>query len=270
MVEIPKSLNARLLNTAILAAQYGGSILREGYGTAFDIQSKDGKHDLVTTYDKRVEEAVIGFIRHHYPDHIFLAEERGADGDDPTTIKWIIDPLDGTVNFAYNIPMFAISIAATFQGEILAGVIYHPLLQELFTAEKGQGAYLNGKPLRVSQTTLLEQAMIATGFPYNVRENPLHCIDLFDKLAHLGTPLRRIGSACLDLAYLAAGRFDAFWEVSLRPWDIAAGALLIQEAGGKITRFDGSPLNLLQEGPIAATNLHLHNQLLEYLVYENP
>lgn len=265
MVELPEILVARLTNVAILAAQHAGGILRRGFGSSFEVKSKSSRHDLVTAYDKEVEEAIIAFIRHTFPEHTFLGEEGGFFGNDPSTIQWIIDPLDGTVNFAHSIPMFAVSIAATLKGEVLAGVIYHPLLEELFVAEKGQGAFLNGKRLKVSSITLIEEAMIATGFPYNVKDNPLHCIELFDHLALLGTPLRRMGSAALDLAYLAAGRFDAFWEVSLKPWDVAAGRLLITEAGGQITRFDGSPLSLEEEGPVAATNTLLHNQLLTHL-----
>ena len=265
MAEIPEILVARLTHIAILAAQHAGGILRRGFGSSFEVTSKSHRHDLVTSYDKEVEKAIITFIKHSFPEHTFLGEEGGLIGDDPSTIQWIIDPLDGTVNFAHHIPMFAVSIAATLRGEVLAGVIYHPLLEELFVAEKGQGAFLNGKKLKVSQTALIEDAMIATGFPYNVKENPLHCIELFEHLALLGTPLRRMGSAALDLAYLAAGRFDAFWEVSLKPWDVAAGRLLITEAGGKISRFDGSPLSLVEEGPVAATNTFLHNQLLTHL-----
>ncbi|MBP9841830.1 MAG: inositol monophosphatase [Simkaniaceae bacterium] len=265
MVEIPEILIARLTNVAILAAQHAGSILRRGFGSSFLIESKSHRHDLVTAYDREVELAIIAFIKETFPDHTFLGEEGGNSGDDCTKIKWIIDPLDGTVNFAHQIPMFAVSIAATFGEEVLAGVVYHPLLEEMFIAEKGGGAFLNGKRLKVTSTPLIEEAMIATGFPYNIKENPLHCIQLFEHLALLGTPLRRMGSAALDLAYVAAGRFDAFWEVSLKPWDFAAGKLLITEAGGTLSQFDGSPLSLQKESPVAATNRLLHNQLLYHL-----
>ena len=266
---LPNALTSRLTQVATLAALKGGENLRKGFGSTYQILSKEGRHNLVTDYDNMTEEIIISFIKSHFPEHSFLAEESGTSGKEENEdgIKWIIDPLDGTVNFAHNIPMFAVSIAASYKNEILCGVIYHPLLHELFIAEKGKGAFLNGSALKVTDTKVLDHAIVATGFPYNVHENPLHCVDLFANLARMGTPLRRIGSAALDLAYLAAGRFDAFWEVSLKPWDYAAGMLMIKEAGGSFTHFDGSDFQVLSEGPIAATNGLLHDQLLPHLQF---
>ena len=259
----------KILNIAILAALRGGEILRRGFGTVFDVNSKVGKHDLVTEYDMIVENELIEFIRSHFPEHNILAEEGGTNGENEDVVTWIIDPLDGTVNFAHNIPMFAVSIAASFQGKILAGVVYNPMVNELFTAEKCGGAFLNGSKLGVTNTALLSDCIAATGFPYNTYENPLHCIDHFTYMARLGIPLRRIGSAAIDLAYLAAGRVDCFWEVSLKPWDYAAGKLLVEEAGGILTDFQGRAYDQITEGPIVASNGAVHKQLIEHFKDEN-
>jgi myo-inositol-1(or 4)-monophosphatase len=166
--------------------------------------------------------------------------------------------LDGTVNFAHGIPLFSVSIAAVADNEVLASCVFQPMTQELFWAEKGQGAYLNGNKLNVTANTSLDNAILSTGFPYNVNEDPLHCIETFSKMARKGIPLRRLGSAAIDLAYVAAGRFDAFWEVSLQPWDFAGGKLLVEEAGGKVTQYDGKPCDLFKATTILATNGLLH------------
>lgn len=249
-----------MLNVAIEAAQKAGALLRQGLGTTFQISQKSGKHNLVTEYDHAAEKAIIETILGHFPSHGILAEESGPakKGD----ILWIIDPLDGTVNFAHGIPVFSVSIAATQGEEILCSVVYQPITEELFTAEKGKGAHLNGEQLRVSTISDLNQAFLATGFPYNVDQNPLHCIDTFSHMTKKGIPIRRLGSAAIDLAYVAAGRFDAYWEVSLEPWDLAGGKLLVEEAGGKVTDYQGRPRSPLARGPVLATNGHLKVELL--------
>lgn len=251
---------------ASLAALQAGDLLKKGFGTHFQIKNKEGKHNLVTEYDTASQDLIIGFIRKHFPSHHFLAEEEMTlDTISSTEITWIIDPLDGTVNFAHGIPQFAISIAAALGKEILSGVIFLPMTQELFIAEKGRGAYLNGTPITVSSVKELEAAFVATGFPYDAHLNPLHCIDRFDKMVRLGLPIRRIGSAAMDLAYLAAGRFDAFWEVGLHPWDMAAGKLLVEEAGGKISHYDGSIHQVYGYLNLVATNSHLHPAMVQLL-----
>ncbi len=265
---IPQLLVARLTTTATLAAMRAGELLRKGFGSSFQIDSKEGRHNIVTEYDKLCEKEIIEFIGEQFPEHTFLAEESGSSRENPNAIQWIIDPLDGTVNFAYNIPLFSVSIAAAYQGEVLAAVIYNPMLEELFIAEKGKGAFLNGVPLKVSKVSVLDHAMFATGFPYNTNENPLQCVEKFVHFIRMGVPIRRIGSAALDLAYLAAGRFDAFWEVSLKPWDYAAGKLLVEEAGGKLTTIDGKVCHELKESSIAASNGVLHEQFLSHLKTE--
>ncbi|NGX50231.1 MAG: Inositol-1-monophosphatase [Chlamydiae bacterium] len=262
-LDLPNLLRSRLTMVGTLAAMKAGEMLRKGFGTPMKFETKEGRHNLVTEWDQRVEELIIEFIKSHFPEHAFLAEESGESGKGQGGIQWIIDPLDGTVNFAHKIPMFSISIAAVFQSEILAGIIYHPMMNELFIAEKGNGAYLNGERLKVTETAVLDSAIVATGFPYNVHENPLCCLDHFSHFAKMGIPLRRLGSAALDLAYLAAGRFDSFWEVSLNPWDYAAGKLLIEEAGGMFTDFEGNPLSSLTEGAVVASNGILHDQMVK-------
>lgn len=250
---------------AIDAALQAGEILQHGFGTGFSISSKKGIHNLVTEYDHKSEQFIIDFIKKHIPHSKFIAEESGAVGDEEESLVWIIDPLDGTVNFAHEIPLFSISIAAEKQGELLSGVVYAPITNELFVSEKGKGAYLNGKPIRVTATNELKGAILATGFPYNLAENPHHCIDHFVDILRLGIPIRRLGSAAIDLAYIAAGRFDGFFEVSLAPWDCAAGILLIEEAGGHITQWDRKPYKIRDHKPILATNGHLHEQLVKVL-----
>lgn len=262
-LDLPNLLRSRLTLVGALAAQRAGAVLKKGFGSPMKFETKEGRHNLVTEWDTKAEEVILESIKAHFPDHSFLAEEGGESGEKEGGIKWIIDPIDGTVNFAHCIPMFSISIAATCQNDILSGVIYNPMTSELFIAEKGNGAYLNGEKLKCTKTAVLDSAIAATGFPYNVHENPLCCLDHFQSFAKMGIPIRRMGSAALDLAYVAAGRYDTFWEVSLNPWDYAAGKLLIEEAGGLFTDFDGNPLTSLAEGPIIASNGMLHDQMVK-------
>ncbi len=211
------------------------------------------------------EKIIIDNIRSTFPEHNFLAEESGyTESGLQGSIRWIIDPLDGTVNFAHGLPIFSISIAAEQAGEVICGVVYHPMLDELFVAAKGQGATLNGSPVSVSGTAGLDSSFLITGFPYNVGDNPCHCIDLFVDIIKRGIPVRRLGSAALDLAYIAAGRFDGFWEIGLNPWDVAAGILLIREAGGTVTQFNGQQHELVSE-TMLATNGKIHHELISIL-----
>ena len=261
-LDLPHQLLSRLAMVATLSALKAGDILRKGFGSPMQCEEKEGRHNLVTEWDKKAELAIIEFIKSYFPGHGFLAEESGTTNGNKGEIIWIIDPLDGTVNFAHNIPFFSVSIAASFQNEILAGVVYNPLSNELFIAEKNNGAYLNGNRLHVTDINILDKAIAATGFPYNAEKNPLSCLDLFTHFVGMGMPIRRLGSAALDLAYVAAGRFDVFWEVSLHPWDYAAGKLLIEEAGGQFTHFSGDPYTILEEGSVVATNKQIHEQVL--------
>jgi myo-inositol-1(or 4)-monophosphatase len=250
---------------AIHAALRAAELLKRGFGTSFEISSKKGIQNLVTEYDKAAEELIISTIHGRFPDHSFLAEESGSSGTENSSVVWIIDPLDGTVNFAHHIPHFSVSIAASVNKEIISGVVCQPMLGELFVAEKGEGAFLNGRPLHVTSTSDFEHAILATGFPYNVHENPLKCVDRFCEMTKLGVPIRRLGSAAIDLAYVAAGRFDAYWEVSLHPWDMAAGKLLVEEAGGKVTHYDGTPHRIFHYDTLVASNGVLHQKMIASL-----
>jgi myo-inositol-1(or 4)-monophosphatase len=255
--------HSEFLTVAIQVAMQAGDLLKKGFGTTYEISSKAGMHNLVTFYDKASEEMIFSALQKRFPTHGFVGEEQGQTkkGD----VMWIVDPLDGTVNFAHGVPMFSVSIAAAIGNEVVAGCVFQPMTNELFWAEKGKGSFLNGAQLQVTKRTSLKEVMLATGFPYNVNENPYHCIDTFLKLQKQGIPIRRLGSAAIDLSYVAAGRYDAYWEVNLQPWDFAAGMLIVHEAGGKVTLFDGSPCDLTQQGTILSSNGLLHPLMMEEL-----
>lgn len=251
-----------LLHHATSAALKAGELLRSGFGTTMERHSKSGRHNLVTEYDIRSETLIIEQLRAISPESCFLGEEGGAQGEG--SLQWVIDPLDGTVNFAHGIPIFCVSIAAVRDGAIVCGVIHHPLLNETFTVARGAGAFLNGKRLHVSETAVFDDCILVTGFPYNVIENPSNCIQQFEKMLSRGVPIRRLGSAALDLAYLAAGRFDGYWEVALHPWDMAAGVLMVSEAGGRVTHYGGEQF-VLRNDSIIATNGLIHAELVAIL-----
>jgi myo-inositol-1(or 4)-monophosphatase len=259
-----ENLNS-LVKCATEAALTSGKILKEGFGTSFSISNKEGRNNLVTEFDKRSEDSIIAHISKSFPDHTFLAEESGKTGIKTNgIIQWVIDPLDGTVNFAHSLPIFSVSIAAIVDKEILCGVIYHPLLDELFVAVKGGGATLNGKHLKVSVNGDFYSSLLVTGFPYNVDKNPCNCIDHFVYIIQNGIPVRRLGSAALDLAYVAAGRFDGFWEINLNPWDVAAGVILVREAGGLVTQYNMDEY-WIENQSILATNGKIHNEISSVL-----
>lgn len=250
---------------AIIAALEAGDMLAKGFGTDFQIFTKNQPQDYVTQYDYASQKLIIEKIQQIFPDHQFIGEEDQKSTQLKDTFTWIIDPLDGTVNFARNIPFFSVSIALVKNQEVLCGVVFNPITHELFVAEQGAGAFLNGKRMTVSSIDSLEKALIATGFPYDISKNPLHCIERMASFLHYGIHIRRLGVASMDLAYVAMGRFDAFWEVGLQPWDIAAGKLLIEEAGGKISLYDGTPRPILGYLPTVASNGHLHDLMVEKL-----
>ena len=241
------------------AARLAGRILADLFAQARVIEWK-GVIDLVTDADRASEAALLAFLRKRYPGHTVLAEESGLSaGQGP--YRWLVDPLDGTTNYAHRVPHFCVSIGVEGPEGLLAGVVYEPLRDELFSAGRGQGARLNGQPLATSPTTLLEHALVCTGFPYDVRERPEVPMSLFAHFVRRVQGVRRMGSAALDLAYVAAGRFDAFFEAGLKPWDVAAGALLVTEAGGAVSRFDGAPL-VLEGGQVLAAGQALHGALV--------
>lgn len=253
-----------MLNVAIEAAKEAGRFLKDSVGKVTSIETKKGNvRDLVSEIDRTSEAKIIGIIKHHHPDHAILAEESGAS-DQSVKYKWVIDPLDGTVNFLHGVPVFCVSIAVEHNGEIIAGVIYDPNLDELYTAEKGSGAFLNGRRLRVSRTGKLINSLLVTGFPYDIAMNPDHAVERFVSFLMEGRGVRRLGSAALDLAYIAAGRFDGYWEVSLNPWDMAAGILFVNEAGGKTTDFSGGTSSIYKK-QIVASNGIIHDAMLKVL-----
>ncbi|HSX37435.1 MAG TPA: inositol monophosphatase family protein [Chlamydiales bacterium] len=257
---VEKETHSRFTLAAIDTALEAGDLLRKGFGTNYKISSKTGIHNLVTEYDCKAESLIIDSLKKALPHSSFLAEESGLTGKKEEYV-WIIDPLDGTVNFAHRIPIFSVSIALEKQGELIAGVIYQPLQKELFVAEKGKGAFLNGKRIRVSCVESLANSMLAIGLPYNSIDNPFHCIDHCIDVMKLGIPIRRLGSAAMDLAYTAAGYFEGFFEAGLQAWDAAAGTLLIQEAGGTVTHWDGSPFSIHAKKTILATNGKIHQEI---------
>lgn len=250
---------------ATQAALRAGEYLKKGFGTSFQVKAKTGKHNPVTEFDQAAEELIISCLKEHFSDHAFLAEESGASHSKYSSILWIIDPLDGTLNFSHNIPIFTVSIAAYFQDEVLCGIIYQPMTQELFVAQKGKGAYLNGQRLKVSPTKQFEDAILVTAFPYELNEPIEKILNPFTDIIKRGNPVRELGSAALHLAYVAAGRFDAYWIARLHPWDIAAGKLMIEEAGGNVSHYDGSPYDLFSHSRLLATNGFLDKDMVSFL-----
>lgn len=252
------AMNENLLAAATEAARLAGQVLTEKFGGPRQIEQK-GLIDLVTDADKAAEEAALGHIRRTFPDHAILAEEEGASGS--STTRWIVDPLDGTTNYAHGIPHFAVSVACEVAGRIQVAAILDPMRQELFTASRGGGAFLNGDRIRVTDEGRLDHAVLATGFPYWVQEKPDLVLALFGEFLSKARGIRRFGAAALDLAWVAAGRYDGFFELKLKPWDLAAGMLLVEEAGGRISDFRGGPVDFT-DGNILAANDALHGAMV--------
>ena len=253
-----------MVNIAVRAARRAGELMIRQLNRLEALQVADkGRNELVTEVDRAAEEAIIEVIRDHHPDHAILAEESGASGEHE--YQWIIDPLDGTTNYVHGFPVFAVSIGVAKAGELEHGVVYDPLRQEIFTASRGQGAQLDGRRIRVSKRTTLQQSLIATGFPF--RANLVHIDRYLEMLRAVmleTAGVRRPGSAALDLCYVAAGRVDGFWELGLSKWDVAAGALIIREAGGRISDFRGTDA-FLDSGNLVAGNPKVYAALSKLL-----
>jgi len=253
-----------MLNIAVRAARRAGSIINRAAldGSGYEVRSKR-LNDFVTRVDHAAEEAIIETVRKAYPDHAVLAEESGASaGRDE--YQWIIDPLDGTTNFIHGFPQYCVSIAIRHREAMAHGVIYDPMKNELFTASKGRGAFLNDRRIRVSKCLRLADALVGTGFPFKEIDRINVYVQQMRSLMAKSAGLRRAGAAALDLAYVACGRLDAFWELGLSPWDMAAGALMIQEAGGLVGDLSGEP-GYLESGGIAAATPKIFTALLEAL-----
>ncbi|MDH4196817.1 MAG: inositol monophosphatase [Candidatus Aminicenantes bacterium] len=244
------------------AVREAGRLLRENLDGRGEVSFK-GAVDLVTAFDRKAQELVDRRLAAAFPEHGFLSEEnldrRGTSG-----CRWVLDPLDGTTNFAHTLPIFSVSLALERQGEILLGVVYDPMRDEMFWAAAGEGAFLNGRPVRVSPVDRLDRSLLATGFPYDIRESRLNNLDHFTNFAVRAQAVRRCGSAALDLCYVACGRFDGFWELKLKPWDVAAGSLIIREAGGRVTDFDSGDFDIFHP-ELAASNGLIHEEMLRVL-----
>jgi myo-inositol-1(or 4)-monophosphatase len=245
------------------AADEAGKILNEYYGTIFEIGRKRDYSDLVTEVDKKSEAKIIEVVHSVFPKHNVLSEEAG-DLEMKSDYVWIVDPIDGTINYAHALPIFGISIALEYKKEIVLGMVYNPMSGERFYAEKGNGSYLNGKKIKVSATEHLRDSLLVTGFPYGAKSNNDHCIDHFVNFVKEGLPIRRLGSAALDICWLACGRFDGFWESNLNAWDVAAAYLILTEAGGKVTDFFGKEYSVYDK-QILGSNGKIHSEMMEVL-----
>jgi len=251
-----------LIDVAVAAVHASGRIQRRRLYTDKKIEHK-GEINLVTEVDRLCERKIVDVIRHHFPDHDILTEETPMP-EQGSPYRWIVDPLDGTTNYAHGYPFFATSIAVEYEGTVILGVAYDPLRRELFTTHRGGGAFLNGERIAVSRTPRLNEALLCTGFPYDLRESPDNNVDHFNRIIMAATAVRRDGAAVLDLCYVAMGRFDGFWELKLYPWDVAAGVLMVREAGGRVTDFQGREENL-DGRTVVATNGLIHAPLMTFL-----
>lgn len=249
--------------TLLQAVQAGAAQLRHFFNGRFEISHKEGINNLVTEADHAAEKAIIDVIHQAHPDHFILSEETGSIATE-SPYKWIIDPIDGTVNFSVGIPLCCVSIALEHEGQMILGAVYNPFMDELFFAQRGAGAYLNGQRIHVSRKDQVIKSCLVTGFPYTYLDMPNGPLEVFSRLVRQGIPVRRLGSAAIDLCWVAAGRFDGFYEHKLQAWDSAAGFLIVEEAGGRVTDHKGEPYSPYQPG-LLATNGAIHEELLAYL-----
>lgn len=250
-----------MLKTTLLSAvRAGAAQLTQYFNGEFKISNKEGINNLVTEADHAAEKAIIEVITQQFPDHFILSEEAGEIKSN-SEYKWIIDPIDGTVNFSNGIPLCCVSIALEKAGTIIMGAVYNPIMDEFFFAEKKLGAFLNAKKITVSKKTAVLRSCLVTGFPYTYLDMPNGPVQVFEKLIRNGVPVRRLGSAAIDLCWVACGRFDGFYEHNLQAWDSAAGFLIVEEAGGKVTDFKGDHYSPYQPH-LLATNGNIHDELL--------
>ncbi|MFH1954152.1 MAG: inositol monophosphatase family protein [Pseudomonadota bacterium] len=246
------------------AAREAGKVLMRMMGNAHHIVKK-GEIDLVTEADLAAENTVLEIVGRNFPRDNLLSEEAGRR-DEASQRTWLIDPLDGTTNYAHGFPFFAVSIALVIEREVVLGVVYNPYMDEFFEAAKGEGAYLNGDRLQVSGALLLQDSLLATGFPYDIHERPEGVVGLLEKMIVRAQGVRRLGSAALDLCYVAAGSLDGFWEEDLKPWDTAAGDVILREAGGKLTTFEGESYSPFLKSLVASNGL-IHDEMVRVIGY---
>lgn len=250
-----------LKQTLLNATEAAAAILKEYFDKQFTISNKEGINNLVTEVDHKSEEAIFKVIKQNFPEHYILSEEAGEIVQD-SEYKWIIDPIDGTVNFANGIPICCVSIGLEHNGTMVLGAVYNPLINEFYFAQKGYGATLNDKKITVSDKTEVVKSCLVTGFPYTYLDSPNGPLQVFERFIRKGIPVRRLGSAAIDLCWVAAGRFDGFYEHKLQAWDSAAGFLMVEEAGGKVTDFEGNYYSVYQPH-LLATNGKIHDEMLE-------
>jgi len=251
------------LTTAIEAVVHAGDVMMSRFGTGVRIDKK-GTIDLVTEVDVAIERSFRQMIAERFPDHAVLGEEMGGSAMPPAGPCWVFDPIDGTTNFAHGLPIFCASLALEVDGAAQVAAVYDPTRRELFTAERGSGAFLNGRRLQVSDAAALVDAVLVTGFPYDVHQRVEEIVGLFAAFVGRARAVRRLGSAAIDLCYVAAGRMDGFWETDLKAWDIAGGALIVELAGGRVTSMSGDPFSS-RAGQVLATNGRLHDAMLEVI-----
>src|SRR3984885_8488458 len=256
-------LCAMLKSTLIKAVEAGAAVMQRYFQGEFVISNKEGINNLVTEADHASEKAIFEIIKQDFPDHYILSEEAGEIVMD-SNYKWIIDPIDGTVNFAHGLPLCCVSIGLEQDGEMILGAVYNPFIREFFFAQKGYGATLNDKIIRVSNESSVQKSCLVTGFPYSYLDQPNGPLEVFARLIRSGVPVRRLGSAAMDLCWVAAGRFDGFYEHKLQAWDSAAGFLIVEEAGGRVSDFSGKPYSPYQPH-IIASNGKIHSELLKWI-----
>jgi len=252
-----------MINKVIQIATEAGEIVRDGFGKNFSVEYKTNASNLVTEIDKKSETAIIAFINKEFPTHAVLAEESGAHKS-TSEYLWVVDPIDGTTNFAHGLPFFGVSIGVQKNNETICGVVYDIMNNSFYTSEKGGGAFRNGEKLQVSSNGDLEKSCLVTGFPYNIAENPDYAIERFVAFLKTSRAVRRLGSASIDMCYVATGVFDGFWEVELHPWDVCAAKLLIEEAGGIVTNFAGEKIDIYSK-QFLACNRNIHSKMVEVL-----
>lgn len=253
-----------MIQDIIYIAKEAGETIRNAHGTRFSIEIKSNNlKNLVTEIDKKSERTIIDFIKKKYPAHNILAEE-GGETKSSSDYLWVIDPLDGTTNFAHGLPIFSVSIGLQYKNETIAGVVYDVMHDVIYSAEKGSGSFENNKKISVNSNENIEESLLVTGFPYNVAENPEKVFERFIEMLKAARAVRRLGSAAIDFCYVATGVFDGFWEVHLNPWDICAGKLIVEEAGGKVTDFYGNPISIFNK-TILSTNGKIHDKMIELL-----
>ncbi len=256
-------LCAMLKSTLIRAVEAGARVMQEFFQGEFKISNKEGVNNLVTEADHASERAIFEVIKKDFPDHYLMSEEAGEIVMD-SNYKWIIDPIDGTVNFAHGIPICCVSIGVEQNGRMILGAVYNPFINEFYFAQSGYGATLNDKKITVSKETEVLHSCLVTGFPYTYLDHPNGPLEVFSRLIRKGVPVRRLGSAAMDLCWVAAGRFDGFYEHKLQAWDSAAGFLIVEEAGGRVTDFSGKPYSPYQPH-IVASNGKIHSELLKWV-----